>query len=188
MKETAPIRTINTKNGESQLKRINLVDTTQQSLELTGWGQQAIFLEEADEDLKQDCIVAVRMVQVSKHDTYGVRMQTRESTKIILVNKMSPQERAPFNEIVNNLMNMYGGGKNMEGMKSLGGGGGAKAPSVSIEILCSEINGNHPDMVATWTRESDGRQFITGLRRTLTGTVTWIKQPSSYNDSITFPW
>lgn len=180
MRETTPIKPISTKNGETHLKRLSLVDTSKKSIEFTAWGQQAEFLESIEEELKSNCILAAKLAQVNKHDTYGTRVQSRENTKIMLMHRMSPEDRKPFQTIINQLQEMYSGGKNMEGMKGLTEGGGEGAsPLVSIEILSAEINENHPDMSATFTRERDGRSFITGLKRTLRGHVTWVKAPSN---------
>jgi len=50
-----------TKFGETTMKRFSICDVDEKLMEITAWGQQAEWLEQQEEILQSDCVIALKL-------------------------------------------------------------------------------------------------------------------------------
>lgn len=79
-----PISEINTKNGVSKIKRINVVDKSMKSVEITLWKDTAEMMEARSAELDNNCIIAILGGMYKNHEQYGKQLGTGATTKLII--------------------------------------------------------------------------------------------------------
>lgn len=154
---------------------------TEKLVELTAWGAQAEFLEQNQEVLEKDCVLACKMVNVNKND-FGTRVATKDLTKLYFLHLNAGENQA----LVNNLINKYGGSKAKEMFADMGGGDSKGTDSCSIEIYQEEIDNGHPDL-STMITLGNGKEVIKGLKRFISGKITYVKKPDTFSGENP-PW
>jgi len=61
VRETTPSKAMTTKFGETTMKRISICDVAEKLVEVTAWGQSAEWLEQQEEILQSDCVIALKL-------------------------------------------------------------------------------------------------------------------------------
>jgi len=80
----APMQEISTRFGLSKIKKLNVVDKSMKSVELTLWKDQAEAMEQRSNELDNNCIIAMLGASYKNHEQYGKTIGAVQTTRIIV--------------------------------------------------------------------------------------------------------
>jgi len=79
-----PATDINTRIGLSKIKKINVVDKSMKSVEITLWKEQAEAMEARANELDNNCIIAMIGATYKNHEQYGKSLGAAATSKLIV--------------------------------------------------------------------------------------------------------
>jgi hypothetical protein len=80
----SPKTEIQTKVGVKMIKKVQVADISQKSIEMTLWSEFAEMLEEKSSDLDNKCVIALMGATYRNHPTYGKSVGTVGNTKLLI--------------------------------------------------------------------------------------------------------
>eukprot|EP00801_Mesodinium_rubrum_P001049 Mrub_01049.p1 GENE.Mrub_01049~~Mrub_01049.p1 ORF type:complete len:628 (-),score=120.74 Mrub_01049:182-2065(-) len=168
----APKTEIQTKVGPKLIKKVQVADISQKSVELTLWSEFADMLDEKSSELDNKCVIALMGATYRNHATYGKSIGTVGNTKLLInpthIRSLVPKihELEKMFQVVD-LNNIQPTSAQMQTAELL--------PIKMYDDLVQE-----PDRLPEKTNTADIQKY------TIVGLHNFVKRPDNYSNR--YPW